>query len=305
MSYEPAPRIRPVAPGPSLLTAARPLPTGLNWSTGIAWSPMCQVSYNLPYCPPAVNRTAAADQEQVHTMPFVIYTPVSCDLPVDEADLDQAITDATEVHTAAAIAAALWMGDGLPTDAQDNNIPTLRRSAWDVSIDPDDEDTTVMDLDDGVAQLLAHYEECTGGQGGALIHMPSQLVTYALGGGAGGARICWPEGTNYRGPSGSLIVPGPGYPNGRTPRGPFGAGPQLGANNYMGNEANTSWIYVTGPVEYAVSPVRAIPEEQRDRVIPRTNIYEFWGERDAIVRFDPCCVFATEVANPAPMPEVS
>lgn len=301
MGYEPAPRIRPVAPGPSLLTAARPLPA-MNWSTGIAWSPMCQPSYVLPWCPPAVNRTSAANQATVHTMPFVIYTPATCNQPVDGADLEAAVRDLTEVHTAAGIAEAAWMGTGLPSDAEDATIPTFRRSAFDVS---GASSAAAVDLDDGVAQLLAHYEDCTDGAGGALIHMPSQLVTYALGGGAGGARICWPEGSNYRGPLGSLIVPGPGYPNGRTPRGPFGAGPRIGANNYEGNELNTSWIYVTGPVEYAVSNVRALPEDDPDRHVPRTNIYEVWGERDAIVRFDPCCVFATEVINPSPMPEVS
>lgn len=302
MGYEPAPRIRPVAPGPSLLTAARPLTGVDNWSTGIAWSAMCQPSYVLPYCPPASDRTAAADQEQVHTMPFVIYTPARCTQPVDGEDLESAIVDLTEAHTAAGIAAAAWMGTGLPSDTEDNTIPTFRRAAFDVS---GASSAAAVDLDDGISQLLVHYEECTGGAGGALIHMPSQLIAYALGGGAGGARICWPEGTNYRGPLGSLIVPGPGYPNGRTPQGPFGAGPQIGVNSYFGNELNTSWIYVTGPIEYAVSPVRALPEEDADRHVPRTNLYDLWGERDAIVRFDPCCVFATEVINPAPMPEVS
>jgi hypothetical protein len=300
VSYEPAPRIRPEAPGPSLITAARTLPTGINWSTGIAWTPVCQPSFGLKWCPPAVNRSLGNTLAAVHTMPFLIYTPQSCALPLDTADMEQVVRDLTEVHTAYGLADALWMGTGLPSDTEDNTCPTLRRSAMDVS-----PSGSALDLDDGVAQLLAHYEDCTGGSGGAVIHMPSELLVYALGGGAGGARLCWPEGTIYRGPAGSKVVAGPGYPNGRTPPGPFGAGPQIGVNNYQGSEVNTAWIYITGPIEYAVSPVRALPEGEHDRVPVRTNIYDVWGERDAIVRFDPCCVFGTEVINLSPMPELS
>lgn len=299
MGYEPAPRIRPVAPTPSLLTVARALPSGINWSTGISWTPVCQPSFGLQWCPPAVNRSLGNTLAAVHTMPFLVYTPQSCSMPLDTADMEQAARDLTEIHTANAIADALWMGTGLPADSVDNTIPTLRRSGFDVSA------AGAIDLDDGVAQLLAHYEDCTGGSGGAIIHMPSELLVYALGGGAGGARLCWPEGSFYRGPAGSMVCAGPGYPNGRTPPGPFGSGPQIAAGNYQGAEVNTAWIYVTGPVEYAVSPVRAIPEEERDRIPVRTNIYEVWAERDAIVRFDPCCVFATEVINLSPMPELS
>jgi hypothetical protein len=298
MGYEPAPRIRPIAPAPSLLTSARPLPT-LNWSTGIAWSTGCQPSYALEYCPPAVDRTAADDRDIVHTLPFLVYTPMACTAPVDEADVEQQARDLTETHTAYGIARALWLGEGLPTDTEDNTVPTLRRSAVDVA------EATSVDLDDGVAQLLVHYEECTGGQGGAVVHLPAELIVYALGGGAGGARLCWPEGNIYRGPQGSVFTAGPGYPLGRSPHGPFGSGPQIGVGNYQGNEASQSWIYVTGPVEYAVGAVRALPETSHDRYVPRTNLYDVWGERDAIVRFDPCCCFATLVNNPSPMPEVS
>ena len=74
---------------------------------------------------------------------------------------------------------------------------------------------------------------------------------------------------------------------------------------YEGNQNAQSWIYITGPVEYAVSDVIVLPESERERMAFRQNTYEVWGERDAIVRFDPHCVFAVMVINPAPMPEVS
>jgi hypothetical protein len=271
----------------------------VNWETGIAWATACQVSYAVEYCPPAVDRTADDPPALVHTMPFTVYTPMACTLPVIAPDLEQQVLDLTETHTAYGIARALWLGEGLPSDTEDNTCPTFRRSAEDVS------GPGAIDLDDGVAQLLVHYEECTGGQGGAVIHLASELIVYALGGGAGGARLCWPEGNLYRGPLGSVFTTGPGYPCGRSPHGPFGSGPQIAVNNYQGNEVNTSWIYVTGPIEYATTPVVALPELEHDRIPARTNIYDLWGQRQAIVRFDPCCVFATEVINPSPMPEVS
>jgi hypothetical protein len=75
--------------------------------------------------------------------------------------------------------------------------------------------------------------------------------------------------------------------------------------NFAGNEMGTSWIYVTGPVEYGLGPVRLFPELPAERVQYRQNLYALMAERDAIVRFDTDCVFAVQVYNPAPLPEVS
>lgn len=301
MGYEPAPRIDPVAPAPSLLTSARPLPS-VEWRTGVSWTPACQPTYVNEYCSGGVPRSAPNVRATEHTVPFRIYTPLLCDRfagEVNLADLEPAARALTEVHTAKGIAEALWMGSGLL--ATDTALPTLRNSAFDVNA------TATPDLDDAVAQLLAHYEIATDGEGGALVHMPSPLAVYALGGGAGGARICWPEGNIYRGPLGSVIVPGPGYPIGQSASGANGYGPGPEGGPYLGNAPAEAWLYVTGPVEYAVSPVKVIPEEEADRTVgpARTNLYELWGERQAIVRFDPCKVFATKVVTPVVLPEVS
>lgn len=300
MGYEPLGRIRPVPPSPSLLTSARPLPD-VNWSTGIAWATSCVESSVQPFCP-GTNRAEGVDRELAYSMPFSIYTPVVCDMPVDGADLEQLVVDATEAHTPAAIATALWMG-GSAYDADDTEQVTLRRVATNVS------QANPLDLDDGFASLLTHYQLCTGGYGGAVIHMPGTLLTAALGGGNGGARLCWPEGDKYRGPHGCTVVAGPGYPEGFSVDGPNGHGPRYDdapTELFWGNEPGTAWIYVTGPIEYATtSPVRVLPETERDRTTVRQNKYELWGEREAIVRFDPCCVFALEVWNMTPLPEVS
>lgn len=302
MGFEPAPRIEPVAPGPSLLTSARPLPN-VTWVSGIGFGTGCQPSHPMAYCPIDVDREDAETQGLAHLFPFWIYTPLVCNYGAGAqnlADLPTFAEHATETHTAAGIASTLWMGTGYADD--DDTSPTLRNAAEDVA------GAAAVQLDDGVAQLLAHYELATGGEGGALIHLPSTLSVYALGGGAGGARLCWPEGTFYRGPLGSVFVPGPGYPLGSSVTGPDGYGPGSGDNStghYAGNAPGESWVYVSGPVEYAVGAVEVVPENERDRTPPMTNLYEIWGQRPAIVRFDPCKVFATKVINPAPTPEIS
>lgn len=298
----PAPRISPVPPSPSLLSSARQLPGNLDWERGIEWATGCYDSFVKEFCPASPTLDVAADGTFVHTHPFTIYTPIVCDVTtVEMGDVEARATEITDAHTAYHLARALWMGDGLPPGDVDDEYPTLRRSA--VALNQAD----AVDLDDGVAALLAEYEQCSGGQGGALIHLPSLMVPFALGGGSGGARVCWPEGTFYRGPLGSVVVPGPGYPFGSSPDGPDGYGPLTGTgpDAYEGNAADEVWVYITGPVEYALTEVRAMPESEQDRLVNFTNRYEVWGMREAIVRFDPCCAFAVLVNNPVPTSEVS
>lgn len=299
-------RIRPVAPSPSLLSVARLIPDvqPADWARGVAWSSGCQPSYAWERCQGPFDsidpKVAAMSQDVYRTRPFTVYTPAECDLPTDGDDLADLVSELDQVHTPAAIAAALWVGTGVADP--DDDVPTLRRAAQDVSA------AAAYDFDDGVAALLVHYDQCTGGSGGAIIHAPAALAVSALGGGSGGARVCWPEGNLYRGPLGSMFSFGPGYPEGFSPDGPNGNGPLAApfvGSTYAGNEANRSWVYVSGPVEYQVGPIAVLPDQERDRTPFRTNLYQVWAERDAIVRFDPCCVFAVEVVNPAPLIEVS
>lgn len=292
---QPIRRIPVVAPVPSILTSARPLPD-VEWRDGVAWSPAsCIPSSNFPWCP-AEGQTKAASgglSGAVGTKAFMIYTPVECDWTTtdSEAALQEAASQLTDAHTAWGISRALWLGDGLPDlDTQ----PTLRRNAVDVTVGG------VMDLDDAVAALLSAYEQCTGGNGGAVLHVPSVLVPGALGGIAGGGRVAWPEGQFYRAAMGAVLSPGPGYPHGASADGVDGFGPKTGgadaATTYQGNALDEVWVYVTGPVEFAVGPIDPMsltPDATR------TNRSEVIAERPAIVRFDPCCVFAALAVNTA------
>lgn len=299
MGFQPIGRISPVAPVPSLVTSARRLPDGTDWHSGIAWATGCQPSIQEAFCPDSPTSRVSPDAgDIVHAMPFLIYTPYECEVQtVDLTDGPRMVEELTDVHTARALAAALWMGEGL--DADDEDQVTLRRHAEAL------DQAAAVDLDDGVGALLGRYEECTGGSGGALIHLPVTLTPFALGGGSGGARVCWPEGNIYRGPASSVVVPGPGYPLGASAAGPGGYGPETSPGQYAGNSASESWVYISGPVEYDVTPIEALPAAEQDRFVFRTNLYQVWGQRNAIVRFDPCCTFAVKVNNPVPATEVS
>lgn len=307
---QPIEHIRSVAPVPSILTSATPLPGSVNWSTGIAWTPApCYGSTGAwPHCPPSIasieasgnDKNTSGSSDSVATNPFSIYTPIECEWVTDEAGtrLEAFATELTDVRTAYQIARALWLGVGLDDvgDPKYGLPPTLRRSATDVS----NALNGVAALDDVVAVLLSKYEICTGGLGGAVLHIPTVLIPGALGGGDGGARVAWPEGSIYRGPNGSVISPGPGYPHDSSLQGANGYGPLVSHGPpevYKGNGYSEAWVYISGPVEYAVTPVAPPNTVEERRGDPRQNRYEVIAERRAIVRFDPCCVFAARALN--------
>lgn len=309
-------------PVPSILTTARdrsadgfgasaPIPGGVAdalpegvetttaaWRSGIVWQSFaCQQSYLWAHCPPGDDtlkeRSDYSGPEASSV--FTIYTPLDCDWAAIETGLDAAARALTEAHSAFGLARALWMGEGLPDALTPNGTyqPTLRRSATDLGDAADD-------LDVVVARLLGEYETATGGLGGAVLHVPSILMTGALGGLPGGGKIATPEGNVYRGPLGSLVSPGPGYPWGASTEGADGYGPVVADGDtddpdYAGSAADEVWVYVTGPVEYALGPV--VIERSSGSTL-RTNTVEVIAERPAIYRFDPCSSFAALATNP-------
>lgn len=311
---EPTGFIRPVVPTPSILTTARdrstddfgntPIPPGpdgpgepaptSSWRTGVQYSSRaCQQSFAWWICPdPDHDRNPDLDAGGVMSSdPFWLYTPVACEWTTTEADLARYARELNEAHVAWGLAKALWMGEGL--DPANTGQPTLRRLATDIGA------AGTTPLDQAVALLLAAYEIATGGSGGAVIHLPGVLVTAALGGGNGGSAVMRPEGNTYRGPNGSLVSPGPGYPMGATTEGPDGAGPLVDddpAEVYAGNDSDELWVYVSGPVEYALGPPEDLEPDADSHL--RRNTVERWSQRQAIYRLDDCPVFAVLVESP-------
>lgn len=307
------------APVPSILTTARdrtsdnfglaPLPVngtqpegGLGgstvaWRTGVTWSPTtCQPSGNWEQCVAPEDRASSEKDEDDGTMtpvtfsPFWSYTPLSCEWTTMPEDVDKAAEALTEAHAAYSVARALWLGEGYGAA---DTTPTLRNSAVDVT-----PGGAAVDLDDAVATVLGAYEQGTGGNGAATVHIPGIMFVGALGGLPGGGRVCWPEGQQYRGALGSLVSPGPGYPWGASTAGADGYGPQTDVGPpalYAGNAEDEVWVYVTGPVEYALSPIiRLSPTPGLQQ---RRNVHEVIAERQAVVRFDPCSVWACRAYN--------
>lgn len=295
-------RIPAVAPLPSILSSAtdRSGEWG-NWRTGIAWTPGCISSFVEGRCSTDEREAADGPLAAVATDTFTVYTPAKCEYVVTKTgdEIDALSRDLTDVHTARAVARALWLGEGLDdvVDPVYGLPPTLRRVATDISVNGGP-----VALDDVVAHLLHAYEDCTGGNGGAVLHIPTVLIPGALGGGDGGARVAWPEGTFYRGPNGSKVSPGPGYPSGISAQGADGFGPLVPDSDpeqYLGSGYDEVWVYISGPVEYALGTLE-LPNTVEERHMPaQLNAYEAIASRDALVRFDPCCVFAALAVNTA------
>lgn len=321
-------------PSPSLLTSARDRTgdgfgagapesvAGINddelavrhrWTDGIAWAQVSCLTSDLEadctdYDP--AQRTTSNDGTPIAgTAAFTVYTPLSCDWvdPSDHERMRAAVRELTQARQAWAMAQALWMGEGLPLTVEVNGVQqltaTLRNAAYtkDVSVAG-----AAADLDDVVAVLLSNYEQRTGGLGGATLHVPGAIFPGAEGGIPNGGRIATREGNLYRGPLGSIVSPGPGYPHGASVAGPNGYGPRTTVDSdftaeYKGNALTEVWVYVSGPVEYALTDVRVLPEDElRSRFgIGRSNVYELWGEGRGIVRFDPCTVYAALATNTA------
>lgn len=298
--YEPVAPIDPVAPSPSLLTVARRLggiseseqpgevPEDVDltfWRSGISWvSDACTPTTHEELCTDGArpDGTAAVLSTEI-AYPFRYYTEMACDWILDGKLADRA-RGLTEARAAWALSRALWLGEGLPatitdTDAASYETLTLVNKADDVSA------ATALDVDDAFARLLSHYETASSGLGGAVLHVPTVLLPHAK-----ATALIWKEGDQYRTTSDARVSPGPGYPFGVGAFGPGGAS----------TAADEVWIYVTGPVEYALGDVRVVPEDEAQRRgLYRRNDYQVWAEREAIVRFDPCLAFAALVDSPA------
>jgi hypothetical protein len=261
----------------------------------VSWTPStCHPSGSWPNCPSqsdAAEKNLPEEWGPVTTAPFWVYTPVACDWSLDRAGLAAGADALTVAHTAYATGQALWLGVGLPDDPSQ---PTLRRAAIDVT-----PAAGPHDLDDAVATLLAEYEVATGGNGGAVLHVPGLAMTAMLGAIPGGSVVARLEGTHYIGPLGSLVSPGPGYPFGTSLEGADGFGPLIDAGPpevYAGTDEDQVWVYVTGPVEWAAGPLQPISDPVGAEL--RRNRQEVWSERQAIVRFDPCATFACLANSP-------
>lgn len=320
----PADRIAPVAPSPSLLTAARDR-TKDGFGIGDAWS-RTGVKWNSGACTRSLARKDACNEGDmahgalaglVAVDNLFVVTPIECDWTTmaSEDSLRGLVEELNDAHSAYVMSRALWMGEGLAAVTTDttgdySNVtvnPTLRSAAVDLSLE-----TGAQPIEEAVPALIAAWRECTGGNGMPTLHVPEIAVPYLFGGGSGGGKFLERQGDALVVPSvGARLSPGPGYPDGPSTAGATGYGPATGGGNYAGNANNELWVYITGPVEYARTDPFLVTSQnmptsaggpQAQTVDPadymRQNRYESIAQSQALVRFDPCCVLAQLVQNP-------
>lgn len=288
--------LQPVAPLPvtapavSLATTARRLPGAFEWRTGIAFRQgQCPTSGRWRYCPDGLDeKTADAGHGSTGFVPFSIYATVRCDMttPLSADEQHQLVQDQLDAVTPWHLARELWTGE-FNTSGQPN--PTLQAPSPGATneFDPSHVITSPDAAVDALGALYALYERTTKHGGGAVAHVPSELITHLFHQG-----LVKQQGDVFVAPN-FVVSPGPGYP------GSGAYGPKTAAHP-SGATADSShvWIYMTGPVEFATGEVQVLPEGSMAFAPRRTNRHELWAEAPAIVRFDPCSVFAALATIP-------
>lgn len=289
---EPIAGIRPVAPaGGTILDAGYPLPPG-DWRSGVAsrssgciaghpWAAICPTAAHIDTG--KVNAPAIGEAE---VRPFQFYVPWACDwvTPDQYAEMDAEARGNIEAVSAWHLSRELWTGvaNDRENDSANRDNPTLMSEAIDIGgVEPAN---AVFAL----GALLAEYAGCTQA-GGATLHVPIILVPYLTNQG-----VLKMDGNQLVGPLNTRVSAGPGYPG----PGPWGPDGEVAP-------AGSVWMYVTGPVEYALAEPVLEPDRAERRFDRRRNRYEIWAERRGIVRFNPCCVSAMLVDIPNSTPTAS
>lgn len=304
MSRQPIAGIRPVAPDVSILTVAGTLAgpdgnasdpienvEGLRrapwWSGGVSWRrSACATGHPWPgICPSAAvlaaKKAAASTLSDVDFRPYEFYVPYQCDwaTPEDRPTLRAEGQALVEAQSAWHVSREIWAGPAdLMNADQSNPNPTLMSEATAIG-------SEAVDPEAAVALLTQTYVDCTHGAGGVL-HVPPILIPNLM-----HRALISRTGNVLNGPPGFVVSPGPGYP-GPGPWGPDGALASPGR----------VWIYVSGPLEVAMTAPFVLPDDLEATYDRRMNRYELTAERRAIHRFDPCCVFAilTDIPNVGP-----
>lgn len=283
---QPIKGIRPVAPEVSLRTSgATSLPAGTNWDSGISWrSAGCVVGHpwaGICSKPADVDaeKVVAPSIAEIAFRPVTFYVPWSCDWVTDD-QVDEVRGDALaqlEAVTDWHLSRELWAGSANLREVDSGNLnPTLMSEAADLTVGDHPVHAVYA-----IGDLLANHADCAQA-GGAVLHVPIVLIPFLTNQG-----VIKRVGDRLLGPMDTPVSPGPGYP-GPGPWGPDGDVAPPGS----------VWVYVTGPVEYDLTAPKVMPDDQQARWDRRRNRYELVAERRAIVRFDPCCIFALNVDVP-------
>lgn len=310
------PRILEPAAEVSILTTGYELPPdipyqangrGPQWRDGVQFPYSCSTARALPaMCGPTgfdENDSSTwgdngVDAQYVATFePFIIEQTSGCGWlhrPIAQEALMTVLHDA-DILAPAKIARQLWSGDfykttpGLAGSVYTN--PTLQDAA---TVIPSG--GTAAQPVKAIGRLLEAVRTATGGKGGVILHGPELLVPTLT----SFAQIQNRAG-RYLG-NGWAYSPGPLNPA------------DLGGNHGPDGTAQSAgevWVYATGRIEWALGPywdgyeqsTAAASIDKRIWHNQWTNEWEIKTDRLAIVRFNPCAVFAAKVLVDAPASE--
>ena len=128
-----------------------------------------------------------------------------------------------------------------------------------------------------IAYAIYNHQEATKG-GRSVVHIPYVALDEI-------ADVVTRVGNRLQLVDGTVIIPGPGYPGGAGDWGPLSDAedPESGATAGGGEV----WVYVTGPMELALSATRVTPTHWHTG-----NLFQVHAQREVIARWDPTYVYA-------------
>jgi hypothetical protein len=303
--FDPAAPLRPAAPQVTVFSTFQPLATG-DWLSGIEFhAEECVTTYDFPYCGTShADTTLDTRSAAIRFSPFRVYASATCEsvLPTEDPEYVSLVNDKLDTAISWQIARQLWMGSIDPAQ-------TTLQSAGKLAVPIGSMGTSV---DWAMGALIQKYTD-TAKNGNFTLHAPPRLITYLM-----DKYLIERDGDRYIGPYGQPVAVLEGYPgltasvatNPTTWKASaFGpAKDETGAAHNEGGAVGVApfgqasvdedWMFISGQVEVAKGPNRVRPDSFRGREMqPRTNRYVVYADTDAIVRFDPCAVFAARVSG--------
>lgn len=256
-----------------------------HWEAGVTWQPLCAaagvtfdeclVVTGVGVVPEPAEKAATFTSHRRAATPFTVYARKDCAAPTFWNQAAGEVSEGLTEGEGWQVERAFWTGGA--GGASGVVHPHLAANAELISFsDTLQTAATVitgvaLDLVEGLGRLEWALGDCYQGQG--VIHIPA-----VLGPQLANNLLAIPRGGRLYTPNGNLIALGAGYPG----TGPTGA-----------SITGAVWIYATGAVFYARSPLRAIDSTASlDR---STNTLEQLAERTYVLGWD-CCHLAIPIS---------
>lgn len=256
-----------------ILSAARPLPSGAEWRQGLTFNPVCLTGDDrLWFCTDVVDPEGEESQPvknldavtaPVVFDPFLAYAESECSTWISRDDLLALARQGFDRTLSAGFAAQLQSN---PLSAQGNQSPSLNSVGTEIA------GSGTADISNTLSALISNAI-CDCRQTDLLIHAPIRALPFFV----ERELVEWDD-------SRSIWHMGP-YDFS------FDCYSETGPDDVdTAVDGSEVWLYVTGPVEYAVGP-EVVPTLEHS-LTARTNDQLALVEHLAALRFDTCCVLA-------------